>query len=346
MPFSNPVPPIPVIPPDLDLALLLTSSPPPPLVLLPVRLETRFSPLADGGADLRIRVYPDAIHVDTHEPQLTAQELTWGRHYWDRTWRAASDQAAAQRAWQQLVERFDRPRAAWVARALTPLNSEDRPSKPIPDQAALPGSIKFPPVKTKADAWTRAPYTRVLPARWWVMGYAGGKITVRGAGSPIPDQLNVGPDPLALPVDPGDGTLAIDDGIKWMTDFSEAEKVGMGIRLRLNRDQAQGFDFLLVFGTKATVNTPDRTPDLAALLDAHHFTNGLSFVRQGTPSNNTAAAPSGFDVADLDAAQSYREERTDPAFTSGDGSSAAVVSAAFGFRGTLTSTLADRKSVV
>ena len=38
-----------------------------PLVLFPVRLETRFSPLADGGADLRIRIYPDTIHVDTHE---------------------------------------------------------------------------------------------------------------------------------------------------------------------------------------------------------------------------------------------------------------------------------------
>ena len=175
-------------------------------------------------------------------------------------------------------------------------------------------------MKTKADAWTRAPYTRVLPTRWWVMGYAGGKITVRGAGNPIPDQLNVGPDPAALPVDPGDGTLPIDNGIKWMTDYDEAEKVGMGIRLRLNRDQAQGFDFLLVFGVKATVNAPDRTPDLAALLDAHHFTHGLSFVRQGTPSNNTADAPSGFDTPDLDAAQSYREERTAPAFTVGDGS--------------------------
>lgn len=341
MALSNPIPPIPVIPPDPDLALQLTSNPPQPLVLLPVRLETRFSRLADGGADLRIRIYPDAIHVDTHEPPLTAEELTWGQHYWDQTWRAASDDAAAQRAWRQLVERFDRPRAAWIARALTPLNIDDRPSKPIGDVKPLPVPIKFTPVKTKADAWTRAPYTRMLPSRWWVLGYAGGTITVRGAGAPIPDQLAVGPDPAALPVDPGDGTLPIDDGIKWMTDYSEAEKVGMGIRLRLNRDQAQGFDFLLVFGTKSTVNAPDRTPDLAALLDAHHFTNGLSFVRQGTPSNNTADAPSGFDAPDLDAAQSYREERTTPAFTIGDGSNADVVSTALGLRDKQARTLAN-----
>ena len=341
MAFSNPIPPIPVIPPDPDLALQLTSNPPQPLVLLPVRLETRFSPLADGGADLRIRIYPDAIHVDTHEPQLTPQELTWGQHYWDQTWRAATDDAAAQRAWRQLVERFDRPRAAWIARALTPLNPDDRPSTPIPDGKPLPGPIKFPPVKPKTDAWTRAPYTRMLPSRWWVLGYAGGKITVRGVGNPIRDQLAVGPDPAALPADPGDGTLPIDNGIRWMTDFNEAVNVGMGIRLRLNKDQAQGFDFLLVFGTKSTVNAPDHTPDLVALLDAHHFTHGLGFVPQGTPSNNTADAPSGFDAPDLDATQSYREERASRPFTIGDESNADVMSAALGLVGKPAATLAN-----
>jgi len=338
MALFNPVPAIPVIPSDPDLALPLASSPAQPLVLFPVRLETRFSLLADGGADLRIRIYPDTIHVDTHEPQLTEAEVTWGQHFWDQTWRAATDAAAAERAWRQLVERFDRARAAWIARALTPLNQNAQPSKPIPDGKPLP--IKFPPVKTKADAWTRAAYTRMLPSRWWVLGYAGGKLIVRGAGSPIAEQLAVGPDPSAAPVNADEGTLLIDDGIKWMTDYAEAERVGMALRLRLNRDQAQGFDFLLVFGTKAAVNMPDRTPDLAALLDAHHFTNGLSFVLQGTPSNNTADAPSGFDTSDHDAEASYREERADPAFKPGDRSNADVMSAALGLRDKQASTLA------
>jgi hypothetical protein len=105
-----------------------------------------------------------------------------------------------------------------------------------------------------------------------------------------------------------------------MTDFNEAVNVGMGIRLRLNRDQAQGFDFLLVFGTKSTV-TPDRMP-ISPRSSTRILHHGLGFVRQGTPSNNTADAPSGFDVPDLDATQSYREERTAPMFPIGDGSNA------------------------
>src|ERR1700760_1268503 len=43
-----------------------------PLVLLPVRIEPAYLPGANGGKDLAIRVYPDDIHVDSHEPELTA----------------------------------------------------------------------------------------------------------------------------------------------------------------------------------------------------------------------------------------------------------------------------------
>ena len=51
-----------------------------PLVLLPVRLETRFFTLASGTTELRVRVFPDKIHLDSHEPDLTADEQTWGQH--------------------------------------------------------------------------------------------------------------------------------------------------------------------------------------------------------------------------------------------------------------------------
>ena len=42
-----------------------------PLVLLPVRLETRFQ-----GAELWLRVFPDDVHVNSFEPELTNDEQT------------------------------------------------------------------------------------------------------------------------------------------------------------------------------------------------------------------------------------------------------------------------------
>jgi hypothetical protein len=49
-----------------------------PLALFPVRLETRFFPQPDGSSELRVRVYPDRIHIDSHEAELTQAENTWG----------------------------------------------------------------------------------------------------------------------------------------------------------------------------------------------------------------------------------------------------------------------------
>ena len=58
-----------------------------PLVLLPVRLETRFvARQADGGGvDFLIRIYPDDIHIDAHERGLTEDEERWGRQFWQNT---------------------------------------------------------------------------------------------------------------------------------------------------------------------------------------------------------------------------------------------------------------------
>jgi len=39
------------------------------------------------------RVLPGDIHVDSHEPELSSDELAWGRHFWALSWRAASERA-------------------------------------------------------------------------------------------------------------------------------------------------------------------------------------------------------------------------------------------------------------
>ena len=48
-----------------------------PLALLPVRLETRFAARPDGTSELRVRIYPDQIHIDAHDPRLSAEEIDW-----------------------------------------------------------------------------------------------------------------------------------------------------------------------------------------------------------------------------------------------------------------------------
>ena len=102
-----------------------------------------------------MRIYPDEVHVDTHEPELTADEVAWGHAFWEQTWRAGTGEAAAavrRGVWERLVQRFGATRAAWIAEVLTPTNPGDRPAAPVADDDALARPPAFPRPATRADA--------------------------------------------------------------------------------------------------------------------------------------------------------------------------------------------------
>ena len=279
-----------------------------PLVLLPVRLETRFFTLADSTTELRVRVFPDKIHLDSHEPDLTADEQTWGQHYWEQNWRAgdiAGDGAAAAGdAWRQLADRFGAGRAAWIARVLQPTNASERPHTSTPVGTPLTPAPAFP-VITLADsdeAWRHPPQARLLPDRWIAVVHAGGRAAVTVTGKDIKAPLAVGPDPRALEPDPATEAaidrgeqLAIDPGMKWMTDFEEAESVGMALRITIPAATlTAGLDNLVVFGVRRSLGVAETADHLANLFDAHHYTDGFAFIRPGTPTNNTDDRRAGY----------------------------------------------------
>src|SRR3954447_16308616 len=79
-----------------------------PIVLLPVRLETRFR-VAGSVRELQVRVYPDEIAADAHESRLTHEEWRRGVAFWEAAWRAPENGAP----WRELTAAIAPARAAW-----------------------------------------------------------------------------------------------------------------------------------------------------------------------------------------------------------------------------------------
>ena len=253
-----------------------------PVAMLPVRLETRF----DSATKLRIRVFPDQLHIDAHDPALTSAETEGAQWYWDQRWGAGLDNtAAADAAWQGLTSKFRPGRAAYIVKAMTPTN------------VSADGAPSFPDLPSRESSWSRAPMATALPDRLCVVGLAkqGGEWVERFRkwGASVPDQLAVGPDPRLLEAAETEGGLPADPATAWLRDPAAAAEQGMLIEVE-DPALAQGVDRLVVLGVDWTQQPEQAATSLGTLLDAQAYSGHLGFVSQGTPTNNTSEIRAGF----------------------------------------------------
>ena len=245
-----------------------------PVALLPVRLETRFG---DDGRTLQIRVYPDQVHLDAHEPELTDEEAAAGHAYWAAVTAAGGDADARDTAWRTLTGGRGATRARWVAEATHPDRDDEVP--------------------TLAGEWRRAIEATALPDRWVFVGHRDGREVLRVWGKAIPDRLAASPTPDptvdhdAPPDDASPDDVPVDDPMRWVVDFGAAEDVGMAVTVHDGQDGVSlvgGLDRLTVIGVDWTLPPTDAAARLDTLLAAHRYTDGLSFPAAGSPTNNTA----------------------------------------------------------
>jgi hypothetical protein len=270
-----------------------------PVMLMPVAVQTRYT---KDTQQLMIRVYPDALHTMAHEPGLTPAELEAGKEYWRLRFATPID---SQSPWAEIARRYRPARAAWIVRQVRPTNLNELDDTLSTSQ--LQPSFNDEAV-VMADPKAQAVYATALPDRFVAIGFSDGMLhdqeIFRVWGSAVPDLLPMSPalDPAqanAPPPDAPEDYDAFGDDLAWMVNFDAAVKLGMGLRvtqndLRNGAKMSDGVAKIIVLGVDWT-QTPDSAAELIAeLLDNHQSAAGLKFVPQGTPTNNTSGARSGY----------------------------------------------------
>ena len=251
---------------------------------------------------LRIRIYPDEISVVTSAPGMSSVEQQAGLDFWTTheapptAAELADPGALAHRrtaAWELLVRHVGRERAAFVANSTRP----GAPPLPLRGGAPEPATA------------------RLLPDSWVVVGYNGGQRVLATHVPGVPERVQVGPSRTAGadafdPKDPN--LLKTEDGLRWVTDFDEAERIAMAVTVDLLAPEdiaagivipmlaINGLDTLMVFGVRepnANRTAASEADALVDLLSAHAATDRVAFVPQGTPTNNADGRASGWTSA-------------------------------------------------
>ncbi len=272
------------------------------------------NPPAKPNATDVILVIPATAALPDAEAQAIAT-------YWQTVWLADGDAALVTGAQTALSTAVGGARAAELVAGYVPTNFADRPTLPLRrrDVALTTAFVLFPAdPPTKQQPWSQAPRINRLADRFVVIGFRGGVKVIEAIGGAVILPLYVGPDPSADPnetIHPDGEDLFVPPELRWLTDFDEAVKAGVGLRIGLSADDARlGFDRLLVVGLELGVSDADGKAALEELL-AHHRDgrSGLALVPQGTPTHNTTGKGTGYTKFD-DPDVSFADRRDAPLF--------------------------------
>ncbi|MGW3289607.1 hypothetical protein ACWDR3_33700 [Streptomyces sp. NPDC001002] len=124
-----------------------------PVLMLPLRLETRFSV---RDQELWVRVFPDDIAVDTFEEVPSVTEKDHTRRFWAHVWSAGLTDPPPS-AWRALVAAHGTGRSLWLLSNYRPVNEADRPVRP--ENTVILASVSTP-------AADRAAASRYWERRW------------------------------------------------------------------------------------------------------------------------------------------------------------------------------------
>ncbi len=220
--------------------------------------------------------------------------------YWKEVWQAQGDEAKIEIASLKLKNVLTTDAFNYFTQ-LSAYNLEDVLEEDVEEDHIIISKINMPDpesVIATQSSWNEAPQALALPDKFVTITFSKGNKTTHVFENSVKNQLPVGLDPTleegAIKKD--NNGIVLNEELKWMVDFEEAVKAGMAIKINLSVTDAQnGFDQLFVFGLRASSDPNNSVKELEDLIAAHkNSKQGFTFLKQGTPTNNTEDVPSGY----------------------------------------------------
>ena len=259
-----------------------------PIIFFPIRIESRYATTKGGTFNkriLRLRFFPDVITINNFDHRLTKKEVEDARDYWKTT--GTSDRNSV---WTNLANKYGLPRAAYIVKAVI---NNTASSDPDPINPSMKTDDK---IEMRDKENYLSPTCKLLPSRFVVYAKfkdpALGNLEPFPVGKEIPESLSLDPAEIeeSLPSLPSDPLkpLVPSESPNWVTDFGEAVQKGMAIEIELSEEQYKsGFEYIIVFGVREGVSPESAKQAIEDLFRAHRYSGGMSFVKQGTPTNLT-----------------------------------------------------------
>ena len=275
---------------------------------------------------LLIRVYPDEVAVTQMARGLSAEEIRHARLFWVKYFHATKE-LEREAAWKSLCSLYTPPRAAFIARKQFPNHLEQLKKMVVPEKIEElgykwldPYFTDLEPVSDTSDLFP-VPITELMPDRFVVQATLDNgnqkPHTIIQYGRLIPKSLQVGLDLNNQPeVTESDSGLKLGGNLRWMTDYAEAERMGMAITIPLDaytyfhytrkqirqyREKKQSvpslikrkFLFQSIYVTGMKEFDPENEKDskicsrlLQEVFNAHLYGDeGLELLKIGTPTN-------------------------------------------------------------
>lgn len=297
-----------------------------------------------NAAEIPVRSNESTIHLIIPTEVLpAAAQVNPIKDYWKAAFLAKGDATKLGNAFSAFRTATGETEEGALA-LLEKYKPQDFEKEPVPEGTFTTEVffIQFPSSETdntKQSAWAQAARVTTLPDRFVLLGFQKNNPTpvVNQLGNFVPDPLFVGPDTkddiekvLIEEFGPEIETMADEEKAvkyieylskrsetKWLFDFDEAIKMGLGFKVNLTQQAyQQGFEKLFVLGVKISSDKNESKTALENLIKDHHFgDSGFSLIPQGTPTNNTEDQSSGYtDQEDSDEAYGRYFENTESDF--------------------------------